>query len=341
MSVQVKDKLVTVEELKVVRDNSVTGVKGNADNSYSQGNVNLAPANIGAVSKSGDTMTGNLSVFRDGSAIIEVKDTSMEHSIQLGSWHDGSQGLWSLGYINGNNVYVNDPAWMIRRGTTGDVIINGTASGNVVKTGDIMSGNLVLERSADSEITLKSKPGSSYPNYATLQLGNWSYEGSTKNQGLYSTGYYDSNNNYHGESSDRIWLIHRSSTDGKVHVTNHYDESAIDSKFANYYDKSDVDNKFTDRLSNFKFITVQQTVTIAAGSSGNPTQTTITINNIPSGKNIFEAMSMWLGGYRIPYITNNGAVQTWISGISGSTITFSNYTSAWSNYSMSAVLLIY
>jgi len=40
--------------------NSITGVKGNAELSYRTGDVNLTPANIGAVAKSGDTMTGNL-----------------------------------------------------------------------------------------------------------------------------------------------------------------------------------------------------------------------------------------------------------------------------------------
>lgn len=41
-------------------NNSVTGVKGNAESSYRTGNVNLTPANVGAVNKTGDTMTGNL-----------------------------------------------------------------------------------------------------------------------------------------------------------------------------------------------------------------------------------------------------------------------------------------
>lgn len=38
----------------------VTGVKGNAESSYRKGNVNLTPANIGAVNKTGDTMSGTL-----------------------------------------------------------------------------------------------------------------------------------------------------------------------------------------------------------------------------------------------------------------------------------------
>ena len=40
----------------------VTGVKGNAESSYRTGQVNLTAANIGAVDKAGDTMTGNLIV---------------------------------------------------------------------------------------------------------------------------------------------------------------------------------------------------------------------------------------------------------------------------------------
>jgi len=287
------------------------------------------------LTKTGDTMTGNLTIEKNVDPEITLKtkpsNASQDYALlQLGNWtNTGHQGLYSYGYYDQNQIYHNDPSWLIyRNGSDGKVHVNGTASDNVAKSGDTMTGNLVFERSADSGITLKSKPGSSYSNYATLQLGNWSYESSTKDQGLYSTSYYDNNNNYHGETTDRTWLIYRSSTDGKVYVENHYN-------------KSEIDNKFTDRLSNFKLIKVQQTVTITAGSSGNPAQTTITINNIPSGKNIYEVVSMWLGGYRIPYITNSGVVHTWISGINGSTITFSNLANAWSNYDLSAVLLIY
>lgn len=39
---------------------TVTGVKGNAEANYRTGDVNITPANIGAVAKSGDTMTGPL-----------------------------------------------------------------------------------------------------------------------------------------------------------------------------------------------------------------------------------------------------------------------------------------
>ena len=42
----------------------VTGVKGNAENSYRVGNVNLTPANIGALALSGGILTGNLASRR-------------------------------------------------------------------------------------------------------------------------------------------------------------------------------------------------------------------------------------------------------------------------------------
>lgn len=40
----------------------VTGVKGNSESAYRTGNVNLTAANIGAVDKTGDTMSGSLAV---------------------------------------------------------------------------------------------------------------------------------------------------------------------------------------------------------------------------------------------------------------------------------------
>lgn len=40
--------------------NSITGIKGNAETSYRTGNVNITPANVGAVPVSGTTMTGAL-----------------------------------------------------------------------------------------------------------------------------------------------------------------------------------------------------------------------------------------------------------------------------------------
>jgi hypothetical protein len=58
------NKLVTLEDLKEAIDAKagVTGVKGDAEQNYRQGDVNLTPADIGAVAKTGDTMTGPLTM---------------------------------------------------------------------------------------------------------------------------------------------------------------------------------------------------------------------------------------------------------------------------------------
>ena len=46
----------------VLAGTPVSGVKGNKENSYRTGNVNITPGNIGAVSTDGDTITGDLTV---------------------------------------------------------------------------------------------------------------------------------------------------------------------------------------------------------------------------------------------------------------------------------------
>lgn len=56
-------------------NNSVTGVKGNAESSYRTGKVNLTPANVGAVAKSGDTMTGLLTIKVSGNTGINLENT--------------------------------------------------------------------------------------------------------------------------------------------------------------------------------------------------------------------------------------------------------------------------
>lgn len=49
-------------KLDGIGGSAVTGVKGKAETTYRTGNVNLTPANIGAVNKSGDTMDGALNL---------------------------------------------------------------------------------------------------------------------------------------------------------------------------------------------------------------------------------------------------------------------------------------
>jgi hypothetical protein len=92
-------KKITAQQLAaavVALANLVTGVKGNAESSYRTGNVNLTPANIGAVAKSGDTMTG---VLKTDSNIIQTTGyikgediNNINHAIKLGhAWDDKMQ----------------------------------------------------------------------------------------------------------------------------------------------------------------------------------------------------------------------------------------------------------
>lgn len=59
--IQTKDKLITLEELGVALNGKagVTGIKGDAETNYRQGDVNLTPANIGALAVDGSNAMHN------------------------------------------------------------------------------------------------------------------------------------------------------------------------------------------------------------------------------------------------------------------------------------------
>ena len=57
-------------------NNSVTGVKGNAESSYRTGQVNITPANIGALPLSGGTLTGNLVIAHATNATMTADSTN-------------------------------------------------------------------------------------------------------------------------------------------------------------------------------------------------------------------------------------------------------------------------
>ena len=74
-------------------------------------------------------------------------------------------------------------------------------------------------------------------------------------------------------------------------------------------------------------------VTLPAGTSSAPSQTTVDLSSeIPSG---YDFVSCQLGAYVLPYITNStGQVATWIGSYNSDTrsLLFLNRASAWSNY---------
>ena len=100
---------------------TVTGVKGNAESSYRTGNVNLTPANIGAVALSGSTMNDNTTItFPQTSSTdagINVSNASTGASLFFGigtgqenrGIFDRKLNKWIL-YADASNVYLNGNA---------------------------------------------------------------------------------------------------------------------------------------------------------------------------------------------------------------------------------------
>lgn len=88
----------------------VIGVKGNAESSYRKGNVNLTPANIGAVNKTGDTMSGTLNSSRTtGSYLAGNKGTTIINST-------AAAGAYTiLAKLNSTNGYFTDGVYQGKR----------------------------------------------------------------------------------------------------------------------------------------------------------------------------------------------------------------------------------
>ena len=165
-----------------VRLDKVTGVKGNAESSYRTGNVNLTPANVGAVAKSGDTMTGNLSIGRSA-PLLNLKNTDVDMSaanngLSSGIHYPGVnisdnsdrivarlEAVINSSGNNGFNLYARNydtsGTQTGQKGISGTINKSGTmtysvsdpanfrsAISAVNKAGDTMTGNLHLQQSA-------------------------------------------------------------------------------------------------------------------------------------------------------------------------------------------------
>lgn len=128
-------------EGNVIHTTYVKGVKGNAETDYRTGNVNLTPANIGAVNKAGDTMTGNLRVVSTGEKYVEVKNSTTQANVLLDSNSTGIHGVWSGGYYTGS-AYVTSSKWLLTRDTSGNVNLYGNADSATKATQDANGLNI-------------------------------------------------------------------------------------------------------------------------------------------------------------------------------------------------------
>ncbi len=83
-------------EYSSTANNGVTGIKGNNENEYRTGDVNLTPENIGAINKNGDSVTGEV-LFNGGTMV----------SRQAGV--EGTDGYVNIARIKITSAYINYP----------------------------------------------------------------------------------------------------------------------------------------------------------------------------------------------------------------------------------------
>lgn len=88
---------------------SVSGVKGNAEEKYRSGNVNITPANIGAVDKSGDIMTGTLTAPTFSGDLEGTFHGWSDKKISIGNLEYG----WNArGYSSDLNTWIDPGTYM-------------------------------------------------------------------------------------------------------------------------------------------------------------------------------------------------------------------------------------
>ena len=126
----------------------VSGVKGSAESTYRTGNVNLSPANIGAVAKTGDAMTGQLGI---GTATygyrVKLRSTDDGRgNIQIYR-ADGSQALNIYAQPHGGEVDIMDST-----GATRAALYINETNGGVLYLRDMDGNSSTLNRSQLSRL---------------------------------------------------------------------------------------------------------------------------------------------------------------------------------------------
>lgn len=204
-----------------------------------------------AVSKSGDTMTGDLNITKTSPEIL-VTDSGSGASLYFGVGAGQiNHGIYSYGYSPTKTTFTEDAKWMIYRNKDGDIILNGKAdsavedsSGNVIadtyvqKAGDLMSGNLnfstdVVKGTQPSDntgrqINFFESSGTGAKNRIGL-LYSYIDDDNISHNNLYAYGNISNNSSsraFFGVGYDTANSIKRTYTDAKVYgaVYNDYAE---------------------------------------------------------------------------------------------------------------------
>ena len=93
------------------------------------------------------------------------------------------------------------------------------------------------------------------------------------------------------------------------------------------------------KLSNMTMVKVSKTVSLPDGTGTAQTVDVDLSSFIPSGKAIHAVSHVFLGSYSIPYVAG-GVTKTYITTKSSTSISITNTSTAWNNYTLSCVLFL-
>ena len=174
---------ITIEDLTV----SDPSVLNNANavsfiSSISQsstGKITAVKSNISDVYvyNTGDIMTGNLFIAKAGNTYVQVENENTGIKLNLDTGSSANHGIYSYGYYDGSSFH-SAGAWMIYRNNAGNVIVNGRATDNVLKSGDTMTGTLNFSNTSPA-INQQMNDGSNWRSVVTwtnVTPSNFSYK---------------------------------------------------------------------------------------------------------------------------------------------------------------------
>lgn len=204
-------------------NNSVTGVKGNAESAYRTGNINLTPANIGALALTGGTLTGTITLA--GSNInLGTNSTATNNSGDI-VWLYGNgtekMRIWTddvytakkgpnykVYDASGTELYSGQLVITDGTGASGKwgINITGHADGDLALTGGTISGVLTINGGPQSLMVQASDTSERYIRVKN-SVGNILLDVDTNgNHGLYS-------------STKSSWLLYANSSANSTNST--------------------------------------------------------------------------------------------------------------------------
>lgn len=159
-------------------NNSVTGVKGNAESSYRTGQVNLTPANIGALPLTGGKMTGAIS-WASGS--ISEFSSAPTYLLGIEAFADGGATKWRK--ASETNVGSADSAkWLMNRGTNVTIADSSWAHGQKGRGGtNTSNGTVWKQKWTQSGLTYTPSGGSATTLSDSGDIVYWLSQDTTSN----------------------------------------------------------------------------------------------------------------------------------------------------------------